>query len=259
MENKKNAAILTVVAVATLLVAVVGATFAFFAVQGGDTQTGTITVQTYTSDSTTFSIAGNLSIEADQSNFGSGAGSLLTGTTASVVFSPASRDSQGLCYNLKLVVTSNDFVYSAANSAANGTCTDNTKTTKATCEAAEATWTAAPLAELTLSVVKGGTLTTDANDKVTGIDSTGATTIFNALDITTLAAGTYYIPDALAQTIGTTRVDHTIASSVTTQQTEEYAVLITFVNLNVDQNDNAGKEFAGSIVLEKCPAAQQGA
>ena len=254
MENKKNAAILTVVAVATLLVAVVGATFAFFAVQGGDTQTGTITVQTYTSDSTTFSISGDLAIEADQENFASGAGNLVTGAMANVAFSPASRDSQGLCYNLKLVVSSNTFGYSDTN----GTCSDNTKTTKTACLAASGTWSG-EVAELTLSVAKGGTLTTGANDKITGIDSTGATVIYNGLDITNLTAGTYYIPDSLSTTIGTTRVDHTIASSVTTQQNENYAVLITFVNLNTDQSDKAGEAFNGSIVLEKCPAAQQGA
>ena len=36
MDNKKNTILLTVIAVATLLVAVVGATFAYFTAQGAD-------------------------------------------------------------------------------------------------------------------------------------------------------------------------------------------------------------------------------
>ena len=249
MEKKKNAAILTVVAVATLLVAVIGATFAFFAVQGGTTQTRSITVQTYTSDSTTFNISGDLSIEADQTNFGNGAGSRMAGTMATVAFTPASRDSQGLCYNLKLVVSSNTFDYSDNN----GSCSNNAYTTKATCRTNGGTWTPTA-AELTLNVVKNGSLTTNGGN-VTGIDSTGGTVIYNNLDITRLAAGTYYIPDTLATTIGTTAANHTIASSVTTPQTISYAILVTFANLNVNQTDMAGEAFSGSIVLEKCPSA----
>ena len=44
--DKKNTMLLTVIAVATLLVAVVGATFAFFAVTGNDTTTGATVTST---------------------------------------------------------------------------------------------------------------------------------------------------------------------------------------------------------------------
>ena len=55
--EKKNTILLTVIAVATLLVAVVGATFAYFTAQGGTTRTREIQIQTSTSDSTTFGVS----------------------------------------------------------------------------------------------------------------------------------------------------------------------------------------------------------
>ena len=46
MDNRKNTILLTVIAVATLLVAVVGATFAYFTAKGGGTVTNNIEVKT---------------------------------------------------------------------------------------------------------------------------------------------------------------------------------------------------------------------
>ena len=48
MDNRKNTILLTVIAVATLLVAVVGATFAYFTAQGGDDVSKNINVTTET-------------------------------------------------------------------------------------------------------------------------------------------------------------------------------------------------------------------
>ena len=250
MENRKNTVLLTVIAVATLLVAVVGATFAFFAVQGGATATKTITVQTYTTDSTTFTIDSNLAIEADQDNFGENAGNQYAHANASVAFVAANQASEGLCYDFTLNVSSTTFGYSALNTENNGSCTDDTKTTKTACEAASGTWTAAPLAELTLSVVKGG----EFNQDNTAI--TGGTALVNNLDITTLAAGTYYIGTTANSGLSTTEVKHELTETTT----EEYQVLLTFVNLATDQTDKAGEAFEGTLVLTKvaCAAAQQG-
>ena len=49
MENRKNTILLTVIAVATLLVAVVGATFAYFTAQGGGIAETKVNVTTSTS------------------------------------------------------------------------------------------------------------------------------------------------------------------------------------------------------------------
>ena len=54
MENKKNTILLTVIAVATLLVAVVGATFAYFTAQGGTGTSANVTVTTGTAASSDF-------------------------------------------------------------------------------------------------------------------------------------------------------------------------------------------------------------
>ena len=250
MENRKNTVLLTVIAVATLLVAVVGATFAFFAVQGGTTATKTITVQTYTTDSTTFTIDSDLAIEADQDNFGLNAGNQYAHANATVAFAAANQASEGLCYTFSLNVTSNTFGYAAANSAANGTCSDTTYTTKSTCEEHSGTWTAAPVPELTLSVVKGG----EFNNDNTAI--TGGTAIVDDEDITTLAQGTYYIGDTADSGLQSSEVQHVLSASTT----ENYQILVTFVNLDVDQTSQAGEAFAGALYLTKvtCAAPEQG-
>ena len=250
MENRKNTVLLTVIAVATLLVAVIGATFAFFAVQGGTTATKTITVQTYTTDSTTFSIDKVLSIEADQDNFGSGAGNRYADATALVDFSAANQASEGLCYTFTMDVNTNTFGYAAANSAANGTCSTE-GANKAACESNSGTWTPSPLPELTLSIVKGGVFA-ESNGVNTSI--TGGTVIVNDMDITTLATGTYYIGEEANSGLQSSEVIHQLTATTT----ESYQVLLTFVNLNVDQTTQAGESLTGALHLTKvtCPVSQ---
>ena len=69
MDNRKNTILLTVIAVATLLVAVVGATFAYFSAQGGGTAFDNIEVKTEAAASSSFSIDKNIAILANMDNF----------------------------------------------------------------------------------------------------------------------------------------------------------------------------------------------
>ena len=71
MENRKNTILLTVIAVATLLVAVVGATFAFFTASGSSTTKGDVTVSTGTAGSSTFGTLTAINIYADKLLFNS--------------------------------------------------------------------------------------------------------------------------------------------------------------------------------------------
>ena len=115
MENRKNTILLTVIAVATLLVAVVGATFAYFTAQGGNDVTKSVNVKTDTSDSATFSLE-PISITANQTNFGQDDGDQIGTTTGTASFTANSTDETSeFCYTLTINVASNDFEYTVGS------------------------------------------------------------------------------------------------------------------------------------------------
>ena len=120
--DKKNTILLTVIAVATLLVAVVGATFAFFTAQNNGSTDTKVEVKTETTDSLLFGSADPLYIIANQVNFadvsGGGIeenfGSQKAVSTSEIKFTRGANSSQKYCYTAKLTVDSsngNNFVY----------------------------------------------------------------------------------------------------------------------------------------------------
>lgn len=121
MENK-NSIVLTIIAVATLIVAVVGATYAFFQAQGGTAVSKDVKVTTGTAGMTTFSIANAISIEANQTNFASGKGDLTSSTTGTASFTAPSQVGTALdaadlksCYTVTVNISSNNFVYTSGS------------------------------------------------------------------------------------------------------------------------------------------------
>ena len=81
-KSKKQALILSIVAVVTLITLVVGATFAYFKAQGGTAGSTEVKVTTYTTDMLTFTTGSAIGLYADQSSFGSSKGSLSGETFA---------------------------------------------------------------------------------------------------------------------------------------------------------------------------------
>ena len=81
-NNKKQALILSIVAVVTLIALVVGATFAYFKAQGGTGKSTDVKVTTYTTDMLTFITGKAIGLYADQSSFGQEKGSLSGETFA---------------------------------------------------------------------------------------------------------------------------------------------------------------------------------
>ncbi len=123
MENKKNTILLTVIAVATLLVAVVGATFAYFTAQGGSASQADVVVQTGKAGSSSLGTFKAINIYADATNFAQGKGD-QTGTSTGTVEWTAPTNVKGgevaeadrtMCYTATLEITNNTFVKSAAN------------------------------------------------------------------------------------------------------------------------------------------------
>ena len=69
-KNKKNAIVLSIVAVVTLIALVVGATYAYFQNQYGSASNADVNVTTYTTDMLTFETGNAISLYADQTTFG---------------------------------------------------------------------------------------------------------------------------------------------------------------------------------------------
>ena len=146
--DKKNTLLLTVIAVATLLVAVVGATFAYFTAQTGTGAGADVRVTTATTDSLIYSEWAPIAIHATPTNFAQGMESLTGTTGGSVTLTANSEADAEYCYTatLKLVGENlgNDFEYT----------------------------TAEETPELTLTVTRA--------------DNDGTVTIFDEYDVTTL-------------------------------------------------------------------------
>ena len=152
MENRKNTILLTVIAVATLLVAVVGATFAYFTAQGGSSVQTPVNVQTANTSNGSFVTNGSISINANQENFYEGAGDQKSTATATVTYTASSTSASDFCYTVGLQVTTNNFEYTTDGSTP----------------------------ELTFT----------ARKSANAADLTSATTMINQRDITTTTAST---------------------------------------------------------------------
>lgn len=214
MENRKNTILLTVIAVATLLVAVVGATFAYFTAQGGDAAGATVNVTTGTSASASLGTFSAINIYADQDNFAQGKGD-QTGTSEGTVswtapgstanYTPSEAE-RSMCYTVVLNITSNTFVVSSTNTTGD--------------------------AELVFSAEKGST-------KV--IENMDITTTKTDVKIPTTAGGSEYT--------------HKLTAEAGLTVTDNWKLTVTLKNLGVDQNDNTGKAFAGSVKFTKVDCA----
>ncbi|MEG1506295.1 MAG: hypothetical protein RR478_02230 [Bacilli bacterium] len=199
--EKKNTLLLTVIAVATLLVAVVGATFAFFTAQKGTGANANVNVKTSTTDSLVYNAGTAISITATQANFAEGLGN-RTGVNTSTVTLVANADTSATyCYTADFIVTANTFEYSALN---NG-----------------------HLPELKVDITKNGTA------------------VMTARDITTTGASTINVPTVNAGAV----LKHPINAAAGATTTDSWETTVTLVNLAVDQQENTGKTFAGTITF----------
>lgn len=177
--DKKNAIVLTVIAVATLLVTIVGATFAYFSAQAGSGGNADIVVQTSTSDSLEYGSFEPITIIANLSNFGKDMGNVSGTSTGAVTIKAGEGDSDvTYCYTVALNVTKNNLTYT----------------------------TAEKTPELTLTVSKEGT------PLITNQDITTAAVGESIVRIPTTVGGTDYV-HRITATPGTTESDNWSATA----------------------------------------------
>ncbi len=220
MENKKNTILLTVIAVATLLVAVVGATFAYFTASGAQGTTGNVTVSTGTAASSEFGVITALNLYADATTFAQG-GDDVTGETTGTVKWTAPGATQGhtpdeaersFCYTAALNITANTFTVSAANTE--------------------------KLNELEFTAKKGSTVLLD---KVSLVDLDTKVGKTGSINIPTTAGGSEYT--------------HKLIADAGASLTDEWTITVTLKNLDMNQNENTGKQLTGQIAFTKVNCA----
>ena len=211
MENKKQAIILSVVAIVALLSLILGATYAYFQASGNSGSSTNVNVTTYTSDLLTFEIGDDIAVYADQTSFASGKGNATGSTFAKAILTANNKTNEATKnYYVYLNISENTFTY-----------TQNEST---------------PELLLTIKDTSGNEITS-----ITGLthktvtDGKGAS--ISGFDITT-KSGVITLFDNREITANPTK-------------TEEWNITVTFVNYNADQSANAGKSFRGQILIQK--------
>ena len=211
MENKKQAIILSVVAIVALLSLILGATFAYFRASGNSGSSTNVNVTTYTSDLLTFEIGDDIAVYADQTSFASGKGNATGSTFAKAILTANNKTNTATKnYYVYLNISENTFTY-----------TQNEST---------------PELLLTIKDTSGNEITsiTSLTHK-TVTDGKGAS--ISGFDITTKS--------------GVITLFDNREITATPTKTEEWNITVTFVNYNANQTGNAGKSFNAKLMIQQ--------
>ena len=211
MENKKQAIILSVVAIVTLLSLILGATYAYFQASGNSGSSTNVNVTTYTSDLLTFEIGDDIAVYADQISFASGKGNATGSTYAKATLVANNKTNEATKnYYVYLNISENTFTY-----------TQNEST---------------PELLLTIKDTSGNEITSITSlTYKTVTDGKGAS--ISGFDITT-KSGVITLFDNREITANPTK-------------TEEWNITVTFVNYNANQTGNAGKSFNAKLMIQQ--------
>ena len=113
-DSRKNVVVLTIIAIATMIVVLVGATFAYLASQVASNDVANIEAATNAgNDMLLINAGGDMEINANTENFYSGAGNQSDNTEATVTLQSSSASQVSYSYNAYLSVTANDFEYTS--------------------------------------------------------------------------------------------------------------------------------------------------
>ena len=210
-NNKKQALILSIIAVVTLIALVVGATYAYFKAQGGASSSTEVKVTTYTTDMLTFTTGSAISLYADQSSFGQEKGSLSGETFAKATLVANNKTNEATDnYYVYFNIENNTFKYTLGEDKPELILTvtgpDGNEVTE--------------ISGLTHKVVQDR-----ENKSISGFDVTttnGLITIANKKTIT-----------------------------ATPSKEEQYTLKLTFVNYEGDQTENAKSTLSAKVMIQK--------
>jgi len=210
-NNKKQALILSIIAVVTLIALVVGATYAYFKAQGGTGSSTEIKVTTYTTDMLTFTTGSAISLYADQSSFGSDKGSLSGETFAKATLVANNKTNEATDnYYVYFNIENNTFKYTLGNDKPELILTvtgpDGSEVTE--------------ISGLTHKVVQDR-----ENKSISGFDVTTTNGIITIANKKTITA--------------------------TPNAEEQYTLKLTFVNYEGDQTENAKSTLSAKVMIQK--------
>ena len=210
MKNKK-AITLSIIAIITLLILIIGATYAYFQASGGDSTSANLRVTTYTTDVFNFEIGDDISIYADQTSFGSGKGNALCSTFAKAILTANNKTNTTTeHYNLYLNISDNNFKYAIGTSSPDLLLTIKDGSNN----------------EITsISGLEHKTVTDAKGVQISGFDITTKTGLLTLLDNREITASP--------------------------SKTDTWNITVTFVNYDNDQSINMGKTFSGQILIGK--------
>ncbi|HIS12888.1 MAG TPA: hypothetical protein IAB40_07260, partial [Candidatus Onthocola stercoravium] len=115
MKNKKNTILMAIAAV-TLITMVLGATYAYFFMQGNRGANIDTNIITGTTDLLSFKFGDEINIQANQDNFGAGMGNLSDSTTGTALLRAGdTTNNVDATYNIYLIIESNDFIYTTSD------------------------------------------------------------------------------------------------------------------------------------------------
>ena len=208
---KNKAIVLSVIASLTLMLLLIGATYAYFQAKTDSGSPANVKVQTYTVDVLSFETGDPLSFTIDQDNFAKDQDSLSASTFASAILSANNKTNTATDhYYMYLNISNNSFIY-----------TQDVNT---------------PEMILTITSASGTPLTSiDGLTYKEVTDNKG--TKISGFDITT--------KNGLIPLLSNKEI------SANPKKEEKWNVTITFVNYNLDQSKNAGKDFTAKLMIQK--------
>ena len=219
MEKKKKNVILLAITVSVLLIALVGASYAYFAATIGSGSTTPVTVQAKTLDTLTFNNDTELTLTLNQDNMAQGLEATANSVTRhpSVSLQANNNASATYCYNATLNISSNNFVRTSAT------------------------------ADLQFNVgVQQYTNATQSGSTFTGTGGT-MNVLINERE---LAGVTSNIQIPIAS--GGTNYKFTITAAAGTLSAHYFTVTVNSYNSStVSQNSNVGHTLSASIVFTK--------
>ena len=213
---KNKAIVLSVIASLTLMLLLIGATYAYFQAKTDSGSPADVKVQTYTVDVLSFETGDPLSFTIDHDNFAKDQDSLSASTFASAILSANNKTNTATDhYYMYLNISNNSFIY---------TQDVNTPEMILTITSASGT----PLTSIDGLTYKE--VTDNKGTKISGFDITTKNGLIPLLS------------------------NKEISASPKTE--EKWNVTITFINYNLDQSKNAGKDFTAKLMIQKEKMAQ---
>ena len=209
--ENKKTKIVSSIAIIALVLTVITATYAYFQAQTGEGSQTDVKINANTVDTLSFETGSSLTFTADQDTFANGKASLSDTTFAKAILT-ANNKTNSATNNYNLYLNISDN---------NFTYTQDTSTPELLLQITDAS-------NNSITSIDGltyKTVTDNKNTSISGFDitnKTGLINLFTNREITT-----------------------------TSTKTEEWTIKITFVNYNKDQSANAGKSFAGQILISK--------